>query len=181
MPHVAPLVSIPTDSMLIGDEAAAVVGSVTIISAADAAGCPAVRGRIPVEMSNGTITRGTGFEIAPGVPGFSTSTVSTAAEAISEGASAIAHWPAVEQMVARAVPSIKTADAPAPLPAMKFKPRTARGNPWTAPAITLEGEIDSIVGPLLMTTVAVADFVVSASLVAVIVIAFGEGAVVGAV
>jgi hypothetical protein len=47
--------------------------------------------------------------------------------------------------------------------------------------VTLEGSIDSIVGPLEITTVAVADLLVSAWLVAVIAIALGEGAALGAV
>jgi hypothetical protein len=55
------------------------------------------------------------------------------------------------------------------------------GNPSTAPATTLEGRIASIVGPLVIEIAALAFFVESAALVAVTVIAFGEGAAAGAV
>jgi hypothetical protein len=48
------------------------------------------------------------------------------------------------------------------------------------PAITLEGRILSITGPFVIATVAEADFVGSATLVAVTEIALGEGAAVGA-
>lgn len=47
--------------------------------------------------------------------------------------------------------------------------------------MTLEGRIVSITGPLVRATVAAADFVGSAWLVAITEIAFGEGAAPGAV
>jgi hypothetical protein len=46
--------------------------------------------------------------------------------------------------------------------------------------MALEGSSASIAGPLVSATVAVADFVGSAWLVAITEIAFGEGATVGA-
>jgi len=50
-----------------------------------------------------------------------------------------------------------------------------------APAIALEGKITSMVGPDVTAMVADAVFVLSATLVAMIEIAFGDGAIVGAV
>ena len=50
-----------------------------------------------------------------------------------------------------------------------------------APAIALEGKITSMVGPDVTAMVADAVFVLSVTLVAMIEIAFGEGATVGAV
>jgi hypothetical protein len=50
-----------------------------------------------------------------------------------------------------------------------------------APAIALEGKITSMVGPDVTAMVAEAVSVLSATLVAMIEIAFGEGAAVGAV
>jgi hypothetical protein len=166
---------------VIGDEAAAVVGSVTTISALPAVGALAVSEIKAVEISNGTTTNGTGLEIAAGVPGFCTSTMSVPDVDTSDGLSAVAHWPAVAQVVARGDLFNKIVDAAFPLPAIKFTPWITRGKPSTAPAITLEGRIVSMTGPLVIVTVAAADFVLSAWLVAVIIIALGDGADVGAV
>jgi hypothetical protein len=179
-PQVFPPVSIPTKFTLIGDEAAAVVGSTTTIVFAPATGCPALNAIVPTETSNGTITSGTGFDSAPGLPGFCTSTVSEPAEATSEGFSVVTHCAPVEQVVARATPLIKIVDALLPLPAAKFPPCSSSGNPSAAPAITDEGRITSIIGPLEIAMVAAADFVGSAWLVAVTKIAFGDGAAAGA-
>jgi hypothetical protein len=51
---------------------------------------------------------------------------------------------------------------------------------FAAPAITLEGNNCSIVGPLVTATAALADFVESAWLVAVTAMALGDGAFAGA-
>ena len=88
---------------------------------------------------------------------------------------------AVAQVVARAVPFSRITEAELPLPATKFAPSTSKGKLSTAPAITLDGKITSIVGPLVTATVALALFVESATLVAVTEIALGDGAAVGAV
>ena len=87
----------------------------------------------------------------------------------------------VAHVVARATPLRRITEPASPLPATKFKPWTDSGKPSTAPAITLEGKIVSMVGPDVIAIVAEADFVLSAWLVAMIDIAFGEGATVGAV
>ena len=68
-----------------------------------------------------------------------------------------------------------------PLSATKFKPWTDSGKPSTPPAITPEGKSASMVGPDVIAIVAEAHFVLSAWLVAMIEIAFGEGATAGAV
>lgn len=133
------------------------------------------------EVSNGRITNGTGLESASSVPGFRTLIVIVCAVVTSEGARATAHWPDEEHVVARGTPLSNRTDAALPLPGAKFTPRTINGKPSTAPAVTLEGSVDSIVGPIEITTVAVADLLASAWLVAVIVIALGEGAAFGAV
>ena len=86
----------------------------------------------------------------------------------------------VGQTVARAVPLMRIEEAAAPEPATKFTPCSNSGKLSAAPAITLDGSITLIVGPLVIATVAVADFVASARLVAITDIALGEGATVGA-
>lgn len=64
---------------------------------------------------------------------------------------------------------------------VKFSPLTASSKLCCAPAMMLEGEIVSIVGPEVIATVAVPASDGVTTLVAVIVIAFGDGAVAGAV
>jgi hypothetical protein len=96
------------------------------------------------------------------------------------GFRAVAQEVGVEHVVLRATPLRIITDAPAPLPATKFTPCTTRGKPSTAPAITLEGRITSIAGPLVIAMAAEADFVGSAWLVAVTEMAFGDGGIVGA-
>lgn len=88
---------------------------------------------------------------------------------------------AVAQVVLRGAPFKRIVDAELPLPATKFAPRSASGKLCTAPAMALEGSSNSITGPLVSATVAEADFVGSAWLVAITEMAFGEGAAVGAV
>ena len=97
------------------------------------------------------------------------------------GFSTVAHEVALEQLVPRAMPLIRIADAEPPLPATKFTPRTTSGKASTSPAMVLDGRMASIAGPLEIEIVADADFVGSASLVAVTEIALGEGAALGAV
>ena len=78
------------------------------------------------------------------------------------------------------IPLMRIEEAALPDPATKFVLALENGKLSTAPAITLDGRITSIAGPLVMATVAVADFVPSARLVAITEMAFGEGATVGA-
>jgi hypothetical protein len=75
---------------------------------------------------------------------------------------------------------IKIIDAPLPLPAAKFAPCSSSGKLSAAPAITDDGRITSIIGPLEIASVAAADFVGSAWLVAITEIALGFGAAAGA-
>jgi len=72
-------------------------------------------------------------------------------------------------------------EAATPLPATNPVPCTASGKLSTAPAKTLDGKMISMVGPLVIATVALAVLLASAALVASTVTAFGEGADVGAV
>ncbi len=62
----------PMKSTLIGDEAAAVVGSATTIFSPVADGWASPSETVPTETSYGITTNGTGFESAPGDPGFCT-------------------------------------------------------------------------------------------------------------
>ena len=71
MPQV-PLVRNPIKSTLIGDDAAAVVGSTTTMFFPSASGVPELSEIVSSDTSNGTITNGTGLESAAGVPGFCT-------------------------------------------------------------------------------------------------------------
>src|SRR5579872_5079489 len=175
-PQLSPLVSKPIESTLIGDDTAAVVGSTTTIFFDATTGAAELRAIVSTETSNGTMTNGTGFENTGGLPGFSTCTVSVAADWTSEGFIAVTHSVAVEQVVVRGAPFTRIDDDELPLPSMKFTPCKASGNPSTAPAMTLDGNSTSIAAPLVSTTVAVADCDGSAWLVAVTEIALGEGA-----
>ena len=168
-------------STLIGADAAAVVGSGTTSRMDAAAGWPAVSESAATEMSNGMITNGTGFESAPFGPGFSTWMVSVAADARSTGLSPVAQLIVAAQVVPRAAPLIRMAEAALPLPATNPLPCTASGKLSTAPANTLDGKMISIVGPLVIATVALAVLVGSAALVTITDTAFGEGAKVGEV
>ena len=106
--------------------------------------------------------------------------VTVAADWTSEGFSDVVQAAVVAQVVARAAPLKRITDAELPLPATKFAPFTSKGNASTAPAMTLEGRRVSMVGPLVMATVAEADFVESATLVAMTAMPLGEGAELGA-
>lgn len=68
--HVLPPVSGPKKSTLMGAEAAAVVGSVTMIFVPVDAGCPAVSVISPTDTSKGTMTKGTGLESPESGGGF---------------------------------------------------------------------------------------------------------------
>jgi len=179
-PQLFPPVRKPMKSTLIGEDAAAVVGSTTTISFPVTTGCPVVSEIVPTETSNGTITNGTGFDSAGEPPGFCTCTVSVPAAATSDGLSTVVQADAVEQVVARATPLIRITDAEPLPPGTKLVPCTDSGKPSTAPAIALDGRSTSIVGPFRIATVADADFVGSASLVATTETALGDGAVLGA-
>src|ERR1700675_1283138 len=107
--------------------------------------------------------------------------VDVAAEARSAGFNSVVQLVAAAHVVPRAVPLIKMAEAALPLPTTNPVPCTASGKLSTAPAKTLEGKIISMVGPLVIATVALAVSLLSAWLVAITRPAFGEGADVGAV
>src|SRR5580704_11489172 len=107
--------------------------------------------------------------------------VSVPADCTSAGFSPVAQLVTAAHVVPRVVPLIEMADAAMPLPATNPLPCTCSGKLSTAPANTLDGKITSMVGPLVIATVALADMVVLAWLVAVTATAFGEGAVAGAV
>jgi hypothetical protein len=179
-PQLFPPVSNPMKSTLIGEDAAAVVGSTTTMLFPVAAGCPEVSAMVSAETSNGTTTNGTRFDSAGGFPGFWICTVSVPAAATSDGFNTVVHADVVAQVVLRAAPFIRIVDAALPLPATKCVPCTDSGKLSTAPAIALDGRITSIVGPLVTATLAEADFVGSAELVATTEIAFGDGATAGA-
>ena len=133
------------------------------------------------ETSNGTTTNGTGLERRAGAPGLEICRVNVAAVCRSEGVSTIVQVVAVEHVVGRATPLRRIAEPVPALPGTKFNPCTDTGKPSTAPAIALDGKITSMVGPDVMAIVADPDFVLSATLVAMIEMALGDGATVGAV
>jgi len=164
---------------LIGEDAAAVVGSTTTMLPA-AAGCPGASATVPTETSKGTTTNGTRFDSAAGLPGSWICTVSVPAAATSDGFRTVVHVDVVAHVVVRAASLIRIVDAELPLPTTKCVPWTDSGKLSTAPAIALDGRISSIVGPLVTATVAEADFVGSAELVATTEIALGDGATLGA-
>jgi hypothetical protein len=156
------------------------VGSTTTMSPCVATGSLTVNEIESGDASKGSTTNGTGFESATGEPGLLTCTVIVPGDWISVEVTAVTHMVVVAQVVLRATPLNRIVDAELPLPAMNLVPSISNGNPKTAPASALEGRISSIVGPLVRAIVAKADFVGSASLVAVTEIAFGDGAIVGA-
>lgn len=106
--------------------------------------------------------------------------MSVAADCTSDGLSAVLQVVVLGHVLKRGIPLIRMEEASPPDPGTKLFPATEKGKLSTAPAITLDGRITSISGPLVMATVAVADFVASARLVAITDIALGEGATVGA-
>jgi hypothetical protein len=83
------------------------------------------------------------------------------------------------QLVVRGEPLMRSSEELLVLLGRKFRPWTARRKLLGAPAKTLEGKILSITGPEVRATVAVADEVGSATLVATMEMALGEGAEAG--
>lgn len=84
-------------------------------------------------------------------------------------------------MVVRGELFSRSCEVPLPVVGVKFRPLTASSKLCCAPAMTLEGKTVSIVGPDVIATVAAAASEGVPTLVAVMVIAFGDGAVAGAV
>ena len=146
-----------------------------------AIGCEGLSAMTSSEASNGTTTNGTGLDRSAGAPGLEICRVKVAAVCRSAGVRAIAQMVAVEHAVGRAAPLRRIVEPVPALPGTKFKPCTKTGKPPIAPAIALEGRTTSMVGPDVMAIVADADLLASAALAAMIEIAFGEGATVGAV
>src|SRR5271155_746723 len=107
--------------------------------------------------------------------------LSVAADCTSAGFNPVAQLVVAAQVVPCAAPLIEMTDAPLPLPATNPLPCTCSGKLSPAPANTPDGNITSIVGPLVIAAVALAESLLLAWLVAVTVTAFGEGAAVGAV
>lgn len=85
------------------------------------------------------------------------------------------------QLVFRGVPLTRSSEELLAAVGRKLRPWTARTKLVCAPEKTLDGRIVSITGPERSATVAVADEVGSAALVAMTEMAFGEGATAGAV
>ena len=157
------------------------VGSVTTMSSPSEAGWDDVSEIVPTDTSYGAITNGAGFDSLAGFPGFCICTMEVTGVCTSDEFRAVVQTVTLEHAVARGVPFSKITEAPGPLPATKFRPFTSSGKLSTAPAITLEGNSASIIGPSAIATIAVADLLGSASLVAITAMAFGEGAADGAV
>lgn len=86
----------------------------------------------------------------------------------------------VAQFVVRGELLMRSCEVPLPVVATKFNPSTASREFCCAPVTTLEGKRASIVGPDATATVAVAASDGFAVFVAVMRIAFGEGAAAGA-
>ena len=175
-----PWVSGPRKATLSGADSAAVVGSGTSKVIAPAVGCAAVSAMAPTEVSSGMITNGTGFDSTRVGARLSIWMVSVPGVWTSERLSAVAQEVVLEQDVARGVPLIKMLEAVRPVPATKLAPCTTSGKLSTAPAKTLEGSRTSMTGPLVRATVAAANLVVSATLVARTAMALGVGALLGA-
>ena len=173
-------VSGPSKSTSSATETAAVVASTTVMSFFTAVGCEGLSAMTSSEASNGTTANGTGLERSAGAPGLEIWRVKAAAVCRSAGVRTIAQAVAVEHVVGRALPLRRIVEPVPALPGTKFNPRTDTGKPSIAPAIVLDGRITSMVGPDVMAIIADADFVLSAWLVAMIEMAFGEGATVGA-
>lgn len=106
---------------------------------------------------------------------------SSPATATSEGCSTIVQRLTVEQFDVRGESLTRSCDDPLPVVATKLRPFTASAKFCCVPAITLEGKTVSIVGPDVIAAVAVDTSAGFASLVAVMRMAFGEGAIGGAV
>jgi hypothetical protein len=132
------------------------------------------------EVSSGRITKGTGLDSTLVPARFLIWMVRVPGDWTSARVSAVAQEVELVQDVARGVPLTKMDDAVRAIPVTKFTPCTASGKPSTAPAKTLEGSRTSMTGPLVTATVAAADLLGSAVLVAMTAMAFGAGALLGA-
>lgn len=86
----------------------------------------------------------------------------------------------VGQFVVRGELLMRSCDVPLLVEAMKLSPWTASRKLFCGPAMMLDGRIVSITGAEVSATVAVPASDGFATLVAVTVIAFGEGATAGA-
>src|SRR5579862_164351 len=104
-----------------------------------------------------------------------------AAAETSPGCNVIVQRRVVWQTVLRGEPLMRIVEAEGPVLAEKPAPTAARVKLEATPAITLEGRICWILGPLLMTIEAVPEALGSAALTAFRVIEFGDGASFGAV
>lgn len=174
--------TMPTYSTFIADVVApAVVGSTTVTLFPDEAGAALLREIALGGCGAGKMTTETGFESAADAPGFCSSIESTPAAATSEGCRLIVQRLTVGQLVVRGELLTRSCDVPLPVAAIKLSPFTASSKLCCAPAITLEGKTVSMVGPDMTATVAVAVSDGFATPVAVMLIAFGEGAALGAV
>jgi len=132
------------------------------------------------KFAAGRMTSGTGFESAGGVPGFSTSTDSAPAVATSAGCSVTVQRLGAGQFVERGELSMSNCDAPLLVLARKLRPCTASRKLFCGPATMLDGRMASITGAEVSATVAVAASDGFAVLIAVIAMAFGDGATAGA-
>lgn len=181
--HVEPSAeTVPTYSTFIGDVVApAVVGSTTVMLLSAEAAAALVSEIALGCCGAGRMTNDTGFESVAGVPGFCNSIESAPAAATSEGSRVIVQRLTVRQLVVRGELLTRSCDVPLPVVATKLSPFTASSKLCCAPAITLDGKTVSMVGPDRTATVAVAVSDGFALLVAVMLMAFGEGAPLGAV
>src|SRR5690348_6199533 len=161
--------------------APAVVGSVTTRLSPAARGAEAVREMMLGELGRDVTAIVTGFESSGTAPGLETCTEMIPALATSVGSSMVVHRPDMGQLVTRGDPLMRICDELLEVVGIKFSPCTANRKLLGVPARTLEGRIVSITGPDSNATVAVADAEGSARLVAKMEIAFGDGAVAGAV
>jgi hypothetical protein len=173
------LESAPMKSTLMGAPDAEVVASVTANCIDHNVGCAEVSESALAVVENGAITNGTGFDSAP--LGFWIWTVNVPATATSVAVSAVAQTLVEPHVVIREAPLTSIVE-PVPLaPAAKFRPCTSSGNPSTAPAATLDGSNTSIVAPVSIATVAAIETAGTPLVVAITEIAFGDGALDGAV
>src|ERR1700685_4163946 len=131
--------------------------------------------------SNGTTTRFTGFESVAGAPGICTCTVTLPAVATSLGLIVVVQLSGLRQTLSRAAPSIRITGSTPAVVETNPRPFNASVKLDATPAITLDGSICSMLGPLVIVSTAVALAPGSDALVAVSAIAFGEGALPGAV
>src|ERR1700722_2692841 len=131
--------------------------------------------------SNGTTTKFTGFDSVVAAPGICTCTETVPAAATSLGLMVVVQLSGLKQTLSRGVPSIRITGITPAVVETNPKPFNARVKPEATPAITLDGSICSMLGPLVIVSTEVALTAGSATLVAMRSISFGEGALSGAV